>query len=655
MTNKVERRLLRDDLVDDIVDQQQPVSHSNKSSYFIDSTKKTQNRPYSSFPYAFNKPKCDQDDRLQLSSTSSSRIHPSSMLMSNDERRKEIDRIIQHLYNGKLLTTTTSDEFSSSETSDPPIRMFNQPPTNSNVIVVPAVKVDDEKKINEFPPLDADVTLLQRELKEKELDITHLHKEIQELQLENKLFKVNGSASVYSTNNNESEVLRREKEILKDELSSSQELIAKVQQQQQNLIISRANRFDEINLQQKEVFEKQLKLFEKQIRILVNENDKLKQNSHQTNHIILQLKRENEDLQQKITEAKKRNDELFYQEFHSLRNNIKTLKERNNELFQENLRLQQGQSNNNWRSTIHDQQQIPSARTRKPSNSDSKHVKLMVDENSYMSEGSDSTNYLTTVSTDHYNCRPTSSTHRSATIDGNNHHRTTRYNILLGREETNTNINSVPLSKSLDQQLNFRSPRSKRIVDWNVQNHQINEGLYHRDKTIYNDEHPTRDDIESSAQIFQSCFGTHRNTITINESQLHSRGSINNHTNNSMNGNDLSIFQVFLSNQVDLDRVQLRVNTVTVSPKRPYAPLSIGDIHVGDVIKFSRQGGKVSKGSVKYIGSLPGKNDQYLGLELDEEESKHDGVYQDQRIFQCKSNKGVFIGFNKVIMAWSEQ
>ena len=55
------------------------------------------------------------------------------------------------------------------------------------------------------------------------------------------------------------------------------------------------------------------------------------------------------------------------------------------------------------------------------------------------------------------------------------------------------------------------------------------------------------------------------------------------------------------------------------SPKRPYAPLSINDIHVGDVVKFSRQGGKVSKGAVKYIGSLPGKSDQYLGLELDTE------------------------------------
>lgn len=89
------------------------------------------------------------------------------------------------------------------------------------------------------------------------------------------------------------------------------------------------------------------------------------------------------------------------------------------------------------------------------------------------------------------------------------------------------------------------------------------------------------------------------------------------------------------------------------SPRRPFAPSSISDIRVNDVVKFSRPGGKITKGIVKYVGSLPGKSDQYLGLELEDEgkkkhmkmfhqqkisfgflESKHDGVYQDKRLFQ---------------------
>lgn len=52
---------------------------------------------------------------------------------------------------------------------------------------------------------------------------------------------------------------------------------------------------------------------------------------------------------------------------------------------------------------------------------------------------------------------------------------------------------------------------------------------------------------------------------------------------------------------------------------RPFAPRSPGDINIEDVVKFSRQGGKLSQGEVKYIGHLPGRSDVYLGIELDKE------------------------------------
>lgn len=48
-------------------------------------------------------------------------------------------------------------------------------------------------------------------------------------------------------------------------------------------------------------------------------------------------------------------------------------------------------------------------------------------------------------------------------------------------------------------------------------------------------------------------------------------------------------------------------------------PLKADDIRIGDYIKFSRPGGKISKGMVKYIGPLPDRNDVYFGLELDSE------------------------------------
>ena len=94
--------------------------------------------------------------------------------------------------------------------------------------------------------------------------------------------------------------------------------------------------------------------------------------------------------------------------------------------------------------------------------------------------------------------------------------------------------------------------------------------------------------------------------------------------------------------------------------KRPFVPLKPEDIRLGNFIKFSRPGGKISKGSVKYMGPLPERSDMYFGLELDSEgyifinfslilntnllninyfqfdylEGKHDGIYQDKRYFQ---------------------
>ncbi|CAH1228846.1 CLIP2 [Branchiostoma lanceolatum] len=91
---------------------------------------------------------------------------------------------------------------------------------------------------------------------------------------------------------------------------------------------------------------------------------------------------------------------------------------------------------------------------------------------------------------------------------------------------------------------------------------------------------------------------------------------------------------------------------LSVPSRPPFVPRSPGDVQVGYKCKFSRPGGKISKGSVMYVGHLPGRSEAYLGVELDSEDGKHDGVYNGQRFFVCKPNKGVFVSFNKVIMVW---
>nr|XP_014343284.1 PREDICTED: uncharacterized protein LOC106703278 [Latimeria chalumnae] len=88
-------------------------------------------------------------------------------------------------------------------------------------------------------------------------------------------------------------------------------------------------------------------------------------------------------------------------------------------------------------------------------------------------------------------------------------------------------------------------------------------------------------------------------------------------------------------------------------PRRPFAPKDIADLKVGNLVKFSRPAGKISKGTIKYLGHMAGRQDVYLGVELEGSDvGKHDGTFEGIRYFLCKPSKGVFVNFSKVIMAW---
>ena len=52
---------------------------------------------------------------------------------------------------------------------------------------------------------------------------------------------------------------------------------------------------------------------------------------------------------------------------------------------------------------------------------------------------------------------------------------------------------------------------------------------------------------------------------------------------------------------------------------QPYIPRSSDDMHMGDVVKFSKQSGKISQGTVKFVGPLYGRRDIYIGIELQKE------------------------------------
>ncbi|CAF1242450.1 unnamed protein product, partial [Didymodactylos carnosus] len=310
-------------------------------------------------------------DRLHLTlprSSSSTTASIQQQSLSNDERRKELEMIIRSLYEKTDTNNDEQQQFNGNLDSHFSMKSTNQDQTlNSNNWTSTFTNNNNgEDKLNNANEIitledlnehsSSNGSLLQRELKEKELDIVHLQKELQEVQLENKLIKAKLPGVSYQNGTNktddevEAETLRREKDILENELKKSHELIAKLQQSpiQKTPVYSK---IDEITLHQKETLEKKLKLYERQLTILTQENEKYNQHFYQTDRTIQQLKRENEELQQKVSEVKKRNEEILYQEFNTLRSDLKMLKQRNDELFEENRRLQLEQRNANYRTT----------------------------------------------------------------------------------------------------------------------------------------------------------------------------------------------------------------------------------------------------------------------------------------------------------------
>ncbi|XP_060688982.1 uncharacterized protein LOC132820729 isoform X2 [Hemiscyllium ocellatum] len=83
---------------------------------------------------------------------------------------------------------------------------------------------------------------------------------------------------------------------------------------------------------------------------------------------------------------------------------------------------------------------------------------------------------------------------------------------------------------------------------------------------------------------------------------------------------------------------QLRPIDKGVLHRRPFAPRSIADLKIGHLVKFSRPAGKISKGLIKYLGHLPGRQEAYLGVELEGDEvGRHNGTFEGVRYFICFS------------------
>lgn len=85
----------------------------------------------------------------------------------------------------------------------------------------------------------------------------------------------------------------------------------------------------------------------------------------------------------------------------------------------------------------------------------------------------------------------------------------------------------------------------------------------------------------------------------------------------------------------------------------PFTPKVPSDLKPNNFVKVISPHGRVVCGKVRYIGPLPGQDDSYVGLALTQAEGNCDGSYQGRRFFDCEANKGLFVSFKKVVLAWN--
>ena len=147
MPAKVEGKPSCQDLIDDIVEPSPSAFHAVLSSSFIDGSRAAPaNRTYASYsnlPSLFNsgstKSKFDplehlaggllNDARDRFQQLALPRSNSSSLMLNGDERRKELDLLLKHLYGGKMLPSI-NDERPTSDISDASTRRVTA--TNSD-------------------------------------------------------------------------------------------------------------------------------------------------------------------------------------------------------------------------------------------------------------------------------------------------------------------------------------------------------------------------------------------------------------------------------------------------------------------------------------------------------------------------------------------
>ncbi|KAK5623323.1 hypothetical protein CRENBAI_015922 [Crenichthys baileyi] len=158
----------------------------------------------------------------------------------------------------------------------------------------------------------------------------------------------------------------------------------------------------------------------------------------------------------------------------------------------------------------------------------------------------------------------------------------------------------------------------------------------------YKEQRDNGDDLDE-----QSCgFYQHR------RSKVSSRGD--SHSSN------LSESQGFLSTPLSSrsssslsSALSVRSWKTSHGPHRVFVPHSPMDLQLGHRVRIMLPSGRISTGTVRFLGHLQGDPELHLGVELQSHDATLcDGSHNGQAYFECKPGHGAFVPFHKLLMAW---
>ncbi|XP_034554162.1 tubulin-folding cofactor B isoform X2 [Notolabrus celidotus] len=163
------------------------------------------------------------------------------------------------------------------------------------------------------------------------------------------------------------------------------------------------------------------------------------------------------------------------------------------------------------------------------------------------------------------------------------------------------------------------------------------------------------DDGESTVdngEVFQECSRSlPRLTYQRRASDLSTRGPT---YDSSVTGSPFSSYPLSpRPSSAASSATSLRSWRTSKSPHRVFVPHSPMDLELGHRVRIMLPSGRISTGTIRFLGHLQGEADLHLGVELQTpHHGWNDGSHRGHNYFECKPGYGAFVPFHKLLMAW---